>query len=242
MARRTPIQQAAHSRAVAEATRGAGFGAGTGEVVAYLRVSSRSQSTETQRAAIERVARSRGEAIGGWREERRTAKSIQRPVLDGLRQEVREGKVAVLYVYRIDRLARSGIRDTFELVEEFRGRGVTIVTVADGFAMDGVGADVVLAVLAWAAQMERAAIGERISDAHHRVKAAGLPWGRPCRADRPTAQRIVEEHDSGRSIRELAMAFGIPRSTISRIVSQKPTPPHHSPRPPKKALDRGVSR
>jgi DNA invertase Pin-like site-specific DNA recombinase len=210
--------------------------------VAYLRVSSRSQSTETQRDAIERVASARHDQVDVWFEEHRTAKSLQRPILEELRKAVREGRVGVLYVYRIDRLSRSGIRDTFELVEEFRGRGVQIVTVADGFATDGPAMDVVLAVLAWAAQMERLAIGERISDAHARVKSAGLPWGRPRRVDRVTATQILEAHETGRSIRQLAVSFKVPRSTISRVVSQKPTLSDHSPRPVKKARDRGVSR
>jgi DNA invertase Pin-like site-specific DNA recombinase len=145
----------------------------------------------------------------------------------------------VLYVYRLDRLSRSGIRDTFTLIEEFRARGVIIVTVSDGFTLEGPASDVVVAVLAWAAQMERLAIGERIADAHRRIKDEGGAWGRPRRVDGSTAAAILLEYEGGRSVRQLAVAFKIPRSTIARVVSQKPTPPHHSPRPPKKALDRG---
>jgi DNA invertase Pin-like site-specific DNA recombinase len=220
------------------------MGAEAGPVVAaYVRVSSRSQSVSTQRDAIERLARARGETVGRWFEEKRTAKALtNRPALDELRDFIRGGGAGTLYVYRIDRLSRSGIRDTFALLEEFRGRGVVVVTVADGFAMDGVAADVVLAVLAWAAQMERLAIGERIADAHTRVKAEGGAWGRPRRVDAPTARRILQAHEDGRSVRQLAMAYGIPRSTISRVVSQKPTSTSLSRGPQKKARDRGVSR
>jgi hypothetical protein len=38
-------------------------------------------------------------------------------VLQQLRRDVRARRVRKLYVYRLDRLARSGIRDTFEVVE-----------------------------------------------------------------------------------------------------------------------------
>jgi DNA invertase Pin-like site-specific DNA recombinase len=212
-------------------------------VVAYLRVSSRSQSVQTQRDAIERVARARGERIDRWFEEKRTGKALtNRPVLAALRDEIRRGAVGILYVYRLDRLTRSGIRDTFEVVEEFRARRVQIVTVADGFVVDGPAADVVLAVLAWAAQMERLAIGERIADAHQRVTAAGGAWGRPRRVDRQTADRLLADHASGRSVRQIAIAYKVPRSTVARIVSQKPTATDHSPRPVKKARDQGMVR
>lgn len=242
MARQTSPRPKAHSRAVAEAVRGVRLEPPDSEVVAYLRVSGRLQSTDTQRAAIERLARARGETIDRWFEESRSARTIERPVLSELRAAITLGAVRTLYIYRIDRLSRTGIRDTFQLVEEFRSRGVSIITVADGFSMDGVGADVVLAVLAWAAQMERAAIGERIADAHDRVSAAGLPWGRPRRVDGPTAAKIAEEHrEEGRSVRELAMAYGVPRSTIGRIVSQKPPTAVRSSRPRKKGVDGGPS-
>ena len=211
-------------------------------VIAYLRVSSRSQSNETQRDAIRRVAKARGERVDRWFEEKRSAKALtERPTLEAVRDLIRQGGVAVLYVYRIDRLSRSGIRDTFALLEEFRGRGVKIVTVADGFTMEGPGADVVLAVLAWAAQMERLAIGERIADAHKRVKAQGLPWGRPKRVDQRTKELIWEAHEAGRSIRKMAIAYKIPRSTVSRVVSQKPTPTEQSETPGKKGDDQGVA-
>lgn len=228
MARRTLKPPAPPSRAVAEATKGVRRGGRDRSVVAYLRVSSRSQSTETQRVAIERVARARGETIDGWFEEARSAKSMDRPVLGDLREAIRAGVVGILYVYRLDRLARSGIRETFQLVEEFRQRKVQIVTVADGFTLEGPVADVVIAVLAWAAQMERLAIGERIADAHERVTAAGRPWGRPPRVDEPTRARILADHEAGYSVRKLAMAHKVPRSTIARVVSQKPTPTDRS--------------
>ena len=58
-----------------------------------------------------------------------------------LRAGVRVGVVRELYLYRLDRLARSGIRDTFEVVEELRDHGCAIVTVADGFDLAGPAAE-----------------------------------------------------------------------------------------------------
>jgi DNA invertase Pin-like site-specific DNA recombinase len=85
---------------------------------AYIRVSSRAQDHATQRAAIERIAAARGDVITEWFAEKKSAKTMARAELHRLRAVAREGCISKLYVFRLDRLTRSGIRDTFELVED----------------------------------------------------------------------------------------------------------------------------
>jgi len=193
---------------------------------AYIRVSSRAQDHATQRAAIERATLARGDTIGEWYAEKKSAKTMARAELQRLRAEAREGHVRKLYVFRLDRLTRSGIRDTFELVEELRGHGVEIVSVADGFDLAGPAAEVVLAVMAWASKMERLAIGERISAARERIEAEGGRWGRPSRVDRATRERAVKLKAAGKTVREIARTLKVPRSTIARALgpSQKGGP------------------
>ncbi len=191
---------------------------------AYVRVSSRTQDHATQRAAIERVAAARGDEIGTWYAEKQSAKTIARPELNRLRADARAGRIARLYVYRLDRLARSGIRDTFEVVEELRAHGVHLVTVADGFDLDGPAAEVVLAVMAWAAKMERLAINERVSAARERLAAEGRPWGRPPRLTAREVAVILADRAAGRTVREIAQARKVPRSTVARALSQNPPP------------------
>jgi DNA invertase Pin-like site-specific DNA recombinase len=131
-------------------------------------------------------------------------------------------------VFRLDRLARSGIRDTFEVVEELRSCGVELVSVSDGFALNGPAAEVVLAVMAWAAKMERLAINERIASARERLAAEGRPWGRPPRLSPREVAAILADHRAGRTVREIAQARKVPRSTVGRVLSQKvaTTPAH----------------
>jgi putative DNA-invertase from lambdoid prophage Rac len=188
---------------------------------AYVRVSSKAQSHATQRSAIERAASARGDAIETWYGEKLSGKSLDRPELTRLRADARAGLVRRLYVYRLDRLARSGIRDTFEVLEELRAHGVEVVTVADGFDLAGPAAEVVLAVMAWAAKMERLAINERISAARERLRAEGKPWGRPPRLDARQVERAHELQAAGRSVREIAEQLRTPRSTVQRALSRK---------------------
>src|SRR4051794_10402516 len=100
-------------------------------IAAYLRVSSKAQDHATQRSAIERVASSRGDVIGRVFSEKMSGKPTARPELDAVRAAARRGEIRKLYVYRLDRLARSGIKDTFEVIEDLRSSCVEVVSVAD---------------------------------------------------------------------------------------------------------------
>ena len=188
---------------------------------AYLRVSSQKQNAALQRDAVTRAARARGDRLRLWFEEKRSGSSMQRPALQKLRAAVRAGRVRRLYVFRIDRLSRSGIRDTLAIVQEFRSAGVELVTVADGFDFNGPAAEIVLAVLAWAAEQERNAIGERISAARRRVEREGGSWGRPREVDPTTRARALELRKRGRTVRDIAIALKVPRSTLSDALNGK---------------------
>jgi len=189
-------------------------------IAAYLRVSTRGQSVSLQRDAIDRASRQRGARIGAWFSEKAGGAVQARPELERLRAAVRAGEFERVFVYRLDRLSRGGIRDTLAIVAEFRENGCKIETVADGFSLDGAGSEVVLAVLAWAAQMERAAIGERISAARVRVEASGGTWGRPPRVGAAELAKCRSLSKAGRTVRQIAVALKIPKSTVGRAVSQ----------------------
>jgi DNA invertase Pin-like site-specific DNA recombinase len=186
---------------------------------AYLRVSSRAQSDAMQLHAIERAASSRGDELDTIYREKLSAKSIDRPALVRVRAAVRAGEIKRLYVYRLDRLSRSGIRDTLQVIEELRAAGTELVSVADSFDMSGPAADIVLAVMAWAAQMERQAIGERIASAIDRATERGRTWGRPSKMGPKEKARALEMKGEGRTVRQIAMALKVSRSIVGRALS-----------------------
>lgn len=207
-----------------------------GGVRAYIRVSSRAQDYDMQAHAIERCARARGDEISHWYREKRHAKNTQRPELQAMLDDAKRGQISRLYVYRLDRLSRSGIRDTIEIVQELRRRGCSLVTVGDGFELDGPASDLVLCVLAWAAQFEGRAIGERVARSREQRAEQGLPWGKAPRMGPELLARAREMRSSeGRSIRQIAVALKIPRAIVGRAVkglavavpidSPQPTPP-----------------
>jgi|SRR5208337_4118799 len=190
-------------------------------IAAYVRVSSRSQNFETQQDAIKRASKARGDRVRRWYSEKVSTAKSTRPELDRLREDVRGGHVTRVYVYRLDRISRGGIRETLSLVNELQHGGCQLETIADGFSLGGPTGEVVLAVLAWAAQMERAAIGERIASARTRVEASGGHWGRPRRvsADEVKHVRSMREKE-GKTIRYISIALKIPKATVSDILSE----------------------
>jgi DNA invertase Pin-like site-specific DNA recombinase len=189
----------------------------TGRAVAYIRVSSRSQDHAMQRSAIERLASFRNDAVREWYAERRSAKTMERAELARLLENARTGRLRGrrLYLFRLDRLTRTGIADTLTTLETLRRAGVDIVSVADGFDLNGPHAEVIVAVMAWAAKMERLAINERIAAARDRIEAEGGRWGRPRRVDVETICRARAMQKAGKSIRRISSALKIPRSTLA---------------------------
>jgi len=191
--------------------------------IAYTRVSSRGQDLGMQTAAIEKAAAARGDTITRWFSEKKSAKSIDREELTRLRGEVRSGRLSGqrCYVFRLDRLTRSGIRDTFAVVEEFRDHGCQLITVADGFALDGPAAEIICAVLAWAGKMELVARGERVAAARDRLEGEGRAWGRPSRLTEAQRERIHALKKAGQTIRKISATVKVPRSTVARALSRK---------------------
>jgi DNA invertase Pin-like site-specific DNA recombinase len=188
------------------------------DAAAYVRVSSLAQDHASQKHAVERAAQARGDTVSSWYSEKRSAKTTARPVLDQVRADARAGHLRRLYVYRLDRLTRSGIRDTLEVVEELQRHGCEVVSVADGFDLHGPAAEVVVAVMSWAAKMERLAINERIATARTRVEAEGGRWGRPPRMTEKQRARARQLHQQGRTVRAISAALGVPKATVGRAV------------------------
>lgn len=191
-------------------------------VAAYIRVSSRSQDYDTQKDAIERAASARGDKIALWCAEKRRGETKLRPELDALIARVHRGEIRRVYVFRLDRVTRGGMRDMFAIVDGLRARGCALVSTAEPWLdLEGPFAELVCAVLGWAAQQELRAIGDRISAARTRMKRQGKRWGRPARCDRDTVQAIDRLAASGKSQRDIARALKVKRPTIASVLARK---------------------
>ena len=202
------------------------------KIAAYIRVSTPQQDYETQRDSIARVAAARGDAIDDWFEEKVSAANKPRPELNRLRADAHCYRR--VYVFRLDRLSRGGIGETLNIVKELRQYGCDVVSVCEHWNFEGPMGELLLSVIAWAAQQERRALTSRLEAARERALANGGSWGRPKVLLADTirlARALIAE---GHSVRSAARELGISHSTLARAVSQNHSaPPSGDPGPSK---------
>ena len=101
---------------------------------------------------------------------------MERPALQRLLQDIRERKVDIVVVYKIDRLTRSLI-DFAKIVEIFDGHGVSFVSVTQQFNTTTSMGRLTLNVLLSFAQFEREVTAERIRDKIAASKRKGMWMG-----------------------------------------------------------------
>jgi DNA invertase Pin-like site-specific DNA recombinase len=200
-----------------------------------VRVSSKVQTHKTQQASIEAAARARGDEIAAWYAEKKSGGTMKREELDRLRADVRTGIVRKLYVFKLDRLTRTGVSDTYAILAEFQRAGCEVVAVSDNLHIkpgdDDLASTVFIFALSLAAKLERTAINERIAAARERLASEGKPWGRRPRLQGERLEQARRLRAEGRSIRAIAVALKVPHSSVARSLSRKDTPENEGPVP-----------
>src|SRR5213075_1556911 len=106
----------------------------------------------------------------------RSGGNQERPALQQLLAEIREGEVDIVVVYKIDRLTRS-LTDFAKIVEIFDARGTSLVSVTQQFNTTTSMGRLTLNILLFFAQVEREVIGERIRDKIAASKKKGMWMG-----------------------------------------------------------------
>jgi site-specific DNA recombinase len=102
--------------------------------------------------------------------------NTDRPGLQKLLEDVRERKVDVIVVYKVDRLTRS-LSDFAKIVDVFDAQGVSFVSVTQQFNTTTSMGRLTLNVLLSFAQFEREVTGERIRDKIAASKKKGMWMG-----------------------------------------------------------------
>ncbi|RVQ64985.1 recombinase family protein [Croceicoccus ponticola] len=122
--------------------------------------------------------------------------TLERPALQKLLGDVREGRIDIIVVYKVDRLTRS-LLDFAKLVEALDAADTSFVSVTQSFNTTTSMGRLTLNMLLSFAQFEREVTAERIRDKIAASKAKGM-WmgGTPPLGYRPDGRSlaIVEDH------------------------------------------------
>jgi site-specific DNA recombinase len=138
-------------------------------------------SLHAQREACEAFIKS--QTSEGWRMNKNayndgglSGGTMERPALQQLLTDIREKRVDVVVVYKVDRLTRS-LADFAKMVEVFDQYGVSFVAVTQQFNTTSSMGRLTLNVLLSFAQFEREVTGERIRDKIAASKKKGMWMG-----------------------------------------------------------------
>lgn len=184
--------------------------------LAYFRVSTLDQSVEAQRHAMGGSFSREfiDEAVSG------SIRASQRPAFAKLLDVVRSGDTVC--VYAVDRLGRDAM-DVQQTVRALLDQGVQLEVHGLGLIAPGVG-ELILAVLAQVAEMERRRIKERTQAGRDVARASLAATGKTHRGKdslgRPRAEDgaavVLWRKQNGASISETARHFKISEATVKR--------------------------
>ncbi len=161
-------------------------------------------------------------------EEEGSGRRRDRPGLRKLLHDAAMHRFQILIVFRLDRLTRGGIAEMFRVLKALQGAGVRVYSVCEAWWDPAAPtAELILAVLAWAAEFESRAIGERVAagiaarraEAERRGKV--FLWGRARTSslsrDPDLPVKALRLRQDGLSWTLMARSLGVSRTTARRL-------------------------
>jgi DNA invertase Pin-like site-specific DNA recombinase len=178
-------------------------------LLGYARVSTGSQSLESQQAALQAVGAEKvfAEKISGIVTDRRQLARAIAALNAG----------DVLLVTRLDRLARS-TRDLLNVLATISEKGAGFRSLADTWA-DTTTAHgrLMLTILGGLAEFERELIKARTADGRKRALDRGVQFGRKPKLTTHQVAEALTRRANGETLTEIGRSYNVSYSTISRL-------------------------
>ncbi len=192
------------------------------QAAVYLRVSTLDQDPESQGREVRAFLAARGwEIVESYQDVGISGSKARRPGLDRLLKDAWRGRFQAVVVWDLSRMARSTL-NALQLLQEFQEMKVRLIAVKQTFDTDTPLGRAFFTLAAMFAELEREILIERVRAGMARARAEGKRIGRPVRwVNIDELQRL---RAAGRSIREIARALGVPRSTIAKRLAALPHP------------------
>ncbi len=189
-------------------------------IACYVRVSTKRQRTDSQRAEIERWIDGNGIALSTvtWFEDTETGKHLRRPAFEKLQKAVFAGQVKTVITYKLDRLSRS-LRDGVNVLADWCERGVRVVSTTQGVDLSGPVGRMVAALLLGVAEIELEYRRERQAAGIRVAKKRGAYRGRSNGTTKAKPERALELSRKGLSVPEIASAMQVSERTVFRYLA-----------------------
>lgn len=187
----------------------------------YARVSTsgHGQDVGLQLDELRQVAAQRGwDVVEEFVDQGISGGQQRRPALDRLLDHAREGRLDVVAIWKLDRLARS-VSHLLEVADGLNAFGVGLVSVRDAHIDTTTPAGrFTLQILGAVAELERSLIRERVVAGVRRAQAKGKHCGRP-RVEldlRPAVAML----DQGHGLKAIAKALRVSRTTLRERLTE----------------------
>lgn len=148
----------------------------TNKYAIYIRVSTAEQSTENQKLRLVEIAKMKGWQFDIFEEVESSRKS--RPIKADLMQRARNGEYLGIFVYKLDRFARSSTELILD-IKELLDKGIQFISYSDNLDFGTASGKLHFQILAAFAEFERELIRERTKEGLRRKKQQGIKLGRP---------------------------------------------------------------
>lgn len=182
----------------------------TGQLVAYIRVSTIEQNTARQDEQLKQFQ------FDEIFTDHASGKDVARPQLQAALKHLRKNDT--LIVYSMDRLARN-LDDLRKIVKELTARGVAVRFIKESLTFTGEDSpmsNLLLSVMGAFAEFERSLIRERIKEGIAVAKQRGVYKGRKKSLDAVMVKTLIERDAANKQKNRSALAkeFGISRETL----------------------------
>ncbi|MDY6851761.1 MAG: recombinase family protein [Thermodesulfobacteriota bacterium] len=192
--------------------------------IGYLRVSTKEQDLEKNKADILRLANDKGLGQVDWVEEKVSGvQDWKKRKLGQILLELEE-EDAIL-VSELSRLGRSTLQ-ILEVMRECKERGIAVHAVKGGWSLNGsMESKIVLTMLAMVAEIERDLISERTKEALRARKEAGVILGRPKGPGKSKLdnhqEEIVALLRNGSTLSYVSKRYGTTPANLSNYVRKR---------------------
>lgn len=191
-------------------------------IAVYLRVSSKAQDTRSQEPDLRRWAETQNLPVR-WYRDQFTGKTMDRPGWRKLETDLQSHKIAMVAVWKLDRLGRTA-KGLLILFDELRRRNVDLMCVAGGVSgLDTPEGRFLAGILAQVAEYDNEIRAERVLAGQAVARANGKTWGgskkgRRVKVTDLQVRTIRELKQSGESVTAIARTVGLSRPTVYGIL------------------------
>jgi len=187
-------------------------------IIGYTRVSTTDQAEEGVSLAAQAQKIKAYAVVKDWTlseiidDAGHSGKNLARPGMQRLLALMDAKVVAVVIIYKLDRLTRS-VADLDHVVHRFERQGVALVSLQESLDATTATGRLMMNLLASVSQWEREVIGERTRDAMQHLKATGQVYSRPVCVDPDVIAWMQNLRQQGLSYQAIAAQLdraGIP--------------------------------